>query len=78
MSGSRRLRDRHLIFCTGGKFLQTIVTRLLCIALLAAVMVPIERLLFPYVSHDLTGIQFHAIEAVFSATIGFAISSIFG
>jgi hypothetical protein len=34
--------------------------------------------LFPYVSHELTGIQFQTIEAVVSATLGFGISSILG
>ena len=57
---------------------QTTLTRLLCVTLVAALMVPMGNLLFPYLSPDLTGIQFHAIEAVFSATIGFAIPSIFG
>ena len=44
----------------------------------AALMLPLGRLLFPYVSHELTGIQFQAIEAVVSATLGFGISSILG
>jgi hypothetical protein len=55
---------------------QTMLTRLLCVALVAAIMLPLGGLIFPYVSHELTGIQFHAIEAVLSATIGFGISSI--
>jgi len=52
--------------------------RLLCVALVAALMVPLGQALFPYVSHALTGIQFQAIEAVVSATLGFGISSILG
>jgi hypothetical protein len=55
-----------------------IVTRLLCVAMVAAIMLPVGRMLFPYVSHELTGVQFQAIEAVVSATLGFGISSIFG
>jgi hypothetical protein len=57
---------------------RTMLTRLLCVALVAAIMLPLGRLLFPYVSHELTGIQFQAIEAVVSATLGFGISSILG
>lgn len=54
------------------------LNRLLCVAFVAAIMVPAGRLLFPYVSHELTGIQFQAIEAILSATIGFGISSLLG
>jgi hypothetical protein len=57
---------------------RAVVTRLLCVALVAAVMLPVGRILFPYVSQELTGIQFQAIEAVLSATVGFGIYSIFG
>jgi hypothetical protein len=42
----------------------------------AAVMLPVGHLLFPYVSHELSGIQFQAIEAVVSATVGFGIYSV--
>ena len=52
--------------------------RLLCVALVAALTLPLGQALFPYVSHELTGIQFQAIEAVVSATLGFGISSILG
>jgi len=52
--------------------------RLLCVALVATLMLPLGQALFPYVSHELTGIQFQAIEAVVSATLGFGISSILG
>jgi hypothetical protein len=52
--------------------------RLLCVALVAALMLPLGQALFPYVSHELSGIQFQAIEAVVSATLGFGISSILG
>ena len=59
-------------------FDRAILTKLLCVALVAAIMVPVGRALFPYVSHELSGIQFQAIEAVVSATVGFGIYSIFG
>jgi hypothetical protein len=57
---------------------QTIITRILCVALVAAVMLPVGHMLFPYVSGELSGLQFEAIEAVVSATAGFGIYAIFG
>lgn len=57
---------------------RALMTRLLCVALVAAFMLPAGHLLFPYVSPVLSGIQFHAMEAVVSATVGFGISAIFG
>ncbi len=57
---------------------RAVVIRLLCVAFVAAIVLPVGRILFPYVSHELSGIQFQAIEAVLSATVGFGIYSIFG
>jgi hypothetical protein len=57
---------------------KAVVTKLLCVALVAAIVLPVGRILFPYVSHELTGMQFQAIEAVVSATVGFGIYSSFG
>jgi len=57
---------------------KAMLIRLLCVALVAALMLPLGQALFPYVSHELTGIQFQAIEAVVSATLGFGISSVLG
>ena len=57
---------------------RTLIIRLLCVALVAAVMLPAEHMLFPYVSHVLSGIQFQAIEAVVGATVGFGLSAIVG
>jgi hypothetical protein len=51
----------------------TIVTKLLCVAFVAAIMLPVGHILFPYVSDELSGMQFQAIEAVVSATVGFGI-----
>jgi hypothetical protein len=59
-------------------FDKPVVIKLLCVALVAAIVLPAGRLLFPYVSHELTGMQFQAIEAVLSATVGFGIYSILG
>ena len=55
-----------------------LIGRLLCIALVAAIMLPLGRLLFPYVSADMSRMQFQAIEAVVSATIGFGLYGVFG
>ncbi|MEI9805318.1 MAG: hypothetical protein WDN48_13920 [Pseudolabrys sp.] len=54
---------------------QALVTRILCVIMVAAVMLPAGGMLFPYVSHIVSGIQFQAIEAVVSATLGFGISA---
>jgi hypothetical protein len=59
-------------------FDKAVVTKLLCVALVAAIVLPVGRILFPYVSHELSGMQFQAIEAVLSATVGFGIYSILG
>jgi hypothetical protein len=55
-----------------------LMIRLLCVALVAALMLPLGHMLFPYVSYELSGMQFQAIEAVISATVGFGISAILG
>lgn len=55
-----------------------IIAKILYVALVAAVMLPLGHMLFPYVSGELSGIEFRAIEAVVSATAGFGIYSIFG
>jgi hypothetical protein len=57
---------------------RALLTRLICVALVAAIMLPAGHVLFPYVSHVLSGIQFQAVEAVVSATVGFGISAILG
>jgi len=57
---------------------QALITRVLCVIMVAAVMLPAGGMLFPYVSHMMSGIQFQAIEAVVSATLGFSISAFFG
>jgi hypothetical protein len=57
---------------------RSLIIKLLCVALVAAVMLPVEHMMFPYVSHVLSGMQFQAIEAVVSATAGFGLSAIVG
>ncbi|HZQ12391.1 MAG TPA: hypothetical protein VFB31_06245 [Pseudolabrys sp.] len=54
------------------------IAKLLCVALVAAVMLPVGRMLFPYLSADMTEIQFHALEAIASAALGFGLYGILG
>lgn len=54
------------------------IAKLLCIALVAVIMLPVGRMLFPYVSAELSRMQFQALEAVVSATLGFGIYGVFG
>ncbi len=56
--------------------IRALLIRLLCVALVAAVMLPLGNAIFPYVSHQLDGTQFQALEAVLSATLGFGIYSL--
>jgi hypothetical protein len=52
------------------------MVRLLCVAGVAAIMLPFGHMVFPLVSDLLSGPQFQAIEAVVGASVGFAISAI--
>jgi hypothetical protein len=54
------------------------IAKLLCIALVAAIMLPLGGVVFPYVSGDLSQMEFQAIEAIISASVGFGIYGIFG
>jgi hypothetical protein len=55
-----------------------LVTKLLCVALVAAVMIPAGDLIFPFVSDQLSGMQFQTLEAVIGASVGFGISAVVG
>jgi hypothetical protein len=57
---------------------RALMIRLLCVAVIAAIMLPAGHLFFPYVSDVLSGTQFQAIEAVVGATMGFGLSAIIG
>ena len=57
---------------------EALLTKLLCVGFVAAFMLPFGGLLFPYVSNELSGIEFQAIEAVASATLAFGIYSVLG
>jgi hypothetical protein len=56
-----------------------IVTKLLCVALVASIMLPVGRMIFPLVEPALSDLEFGTIQAVLSATIGFGLhAAIFG
>ena len=55
-----------------------LITKLMCVGLVAAVMLPVGTYLFPYVSQDLSGTQFQALEAVVSTGLGFGIFAMLG
>jgi hypothetical protein len=54
------------------------IAKLLCIGLVAAIMLPVGRAVFPYISPELSRMQFQALEAVVSASLGFGIYGMFG
>jgi hypothetical protein len=56
-----------------------IVGRLVCVALIACIAIPLGWMIFPNVDHMVGGLEFSAIEAVVSTTLGFGIyAAIFG
>jgi hypothetical protein len=57
---------------------RVLISRLLCVAAIAAIMLPAGHVVFPCVSHLMSGVQFQAIEAVVGATVGFGLSAIIG
>jgi hypothetical protein len=57
---------------------KALVGKLLCVALVAALMLPLGTVLFPYVSTLMDGMQFQTLEAVASTAIGFGLYSLFG
>jgi hypothetical protein len=56
-----------------------LITKLLCVALVTSVMMPLGRDVYPYIQSAMDSLQFGAFEAVFSATLGLAIyAAMFG
>ncbi len=53
-----------------------LITKLLCVGLVAAVMMPVGRDLYPHIEDLIGNLQFDAFEAVLSATLGFAIYAV--
>jgi hypothetical protein len=50
-----------------------LITKLLCVAMVASIMMPVGREIYPYIESAMDSLQFGAFEAVFSATLGLAI-----
>jgi hypothetical protein len=55
-----------------------LLTKLLCVAAVAALMLPLGTVLFPYVSDQMDGMQFQTLEAVLSTSLGFGIYALIG
>ena len=55
-----------------------LLAKLLCVALVAAVMMPAGHVLFPYLSNVVSSTQFHALEAIVGTSAGFALSAFLG
>jgi hypothetical protein len=54
-----------------------ILTKVLCVALVASIMLPVGRMIFPFVDTAVSGLEFDTIQAVLSATIGFGLHATF-
>lgn len=57
---------------------RSMVSKLICVLLVAAVLMPVGRWVYPHISDALSGIQFEALEAVVGASLGFGLSAFFG
>jgi hypothetical protein len=55
-----------------------LLTKLLCVAGVAALMLPLGTVVFPYVSDQMDGMQFQTLEAVLSTSLGFGIYALIG
>ena len=54
-----------------------VLTKVLCVALVASIMLPLGRMIFPFVDTVVSGLEFDTIQAVLSATIGFGLHATF-
>jgi len=54
------------------------IAQVLCALVVGAVMMPLGLALYPYIADQISGPQFHALEAVVSATAGFGLYAVFG
>ncbi len=59
-------------------FDRALIYKLICVGMVAAVMLPAGGMLFPYVSDELSGIQFHTLEAVVGASLGLGLFTLLG
>jgi hypothetical protein len=56
-----------------------VLNKVLCVALIATLMIPLGQMLFPHVEHLIGSLPFDAMEAVVSATLGFGLhAALFG
>jgi len=60
----------------GDRMSNSLVNRLLCVALVVAVIFPLGRFVFPMIGQDIGETPFGAIEAVVSTTLGFGLYAI--
>ena len=57
----------------------SLLNRLMCVALIVAVVFPLGRMLFPLIGTDIGETPFGAIEAVVSTSLGFGLyAALFG
>jgi hypothetical protein len=54
-----------------------VLTKVLCVALVASIMLPLGRMIFPFVDTVVSGLEFDTIQAVVSATVGFGLHAAF-
>ena len=54
-----------------------IIQKLMCVALVTSVVFPLGRMVYPYVAHEIGGLSFGAIQAIFTATLGMGIYAVF-
>jgi hypothetical protein len=54
----------------------SMLVKLACVGLVATVMFPVGRMLFPYVAPEIGALNFGAIEAMVSTTLGFSIYAV--
>ena len=54
-----------------------VLTKVLCVALVASIMLPLGRMIFPFVDTVVSGLEFDTLQAVVSATIGFGLHATF-
>ena len=57
---------------------RSVLSKMLCVFLVAAVMMPAGRWFYPHISDALSGSQFETIEAIVGASLGFGLSAFFG
>jgi hypothetical protein len=64
----------------GGRMKQSLLrlaARLACVALVVSIVFPLGRMVFPYMGAEFGVVQFAALEAVLSTTVGFGIYTAF-